>query len=77
VKPRQTDHPFFKPLWIRLLIIAAAAGWGIFEFIGGSAGWGVLFLGFAAYSAWGFFVTFNPDPPKPEIAEPPAREGDR
>jgi len=56
-----TDHPFFRPLWIRILLVAVCAGWGILEFVTGSPFWGVLFLGLGAYAAWGFFMDFNPD----------------
>ena len=57
----ETDHPFFKPLWIRILVVAFAACWGIFEFASGSAFWGVLFLGMAGIAFWGFFIDFDPD----------------
>ena len=56
-----TDHPAFRPLWVRVAIVAVAAAWGLFEFATGSPFWGVLFLGVAAYAAWGFFVDFNRD----------------
>jgi hypothetical protein len=56
-----TDHPFFRPLWVRILIVAVCAGWGILEFATASAFWGTLFLGLGAYAAWGFFFDFDPD----------------
>ena len=55
-----TDHPMFRPLWVRLLIVALCLGWAAFEFIDGSAFWGVLFGALGVYAAWGFFVTFAP-----------------
>lgn len=61
MKLLETNHPFFKPLWIRILVVAIAAAWGVFEFASGSAFWGTLFLGIAAYAAWGFFIAFDPD----------------
>ena len=30
-------------------------------FASGSAFWGTLFVGIAAYAAWGFFIAFDPD----------------
>lgn len=63
MKLLDTNHPFFKPLWIRLLVVAVAAGWSFFEFATGSPFWGVVFLGFAGISVWGFFFDFNPDEP--------------
>jgi hypothetical protein len=74
VKFLDTDHPFFKPLWIRVLIVLLTGGWAIFEFLGGSPFWGVIFLGFCALSVWGFFVDFNPrDTAEP--VKPAPREG--
>ena len=55
-----TDHPMFRPLWVRILIVAICVGWAIFEFTTGSGFWGVLFLALGAYAAWGFFVAFDP-----------------
>ena len=61
MKLLDTDHPFFRPLWIRVAVVAVAAGWGGFELWTGSPWWGALFLAFAALSAWGFFVDFDPE----------------
>lgn len=56
-----TNHPFFRPLWIRIIVVALATGWGIFEFTTGSVFWGIISFGFAGLAFWGFFVDFNPD----------------
>jgi hypothetical protein len=56
-----TGHPMFRPLWVRVLIVALCTGWAVLEFATGSPFWGVLFLGLGTYAAWGFFVTFDPD----------------
>ena len=61
MKLLDTDHPFFRPLWIRIAVVAVAAGWGGFELWTGSFWWGAVFLAFAALSAWGFFVDFDPE----------------
>ena len=61
MKLLDTDHPFFKPLWIRIVVVAVAAGWALFEFSSGSAVWGGIFLVFAVLSAYGFFLNFHPD----------------
>jgi len=66
-----TSHPMFRPLWVRILIVALCVGWGLGEFLlgAGSPFWGVLFLALGAYAAWAFFVDFRPegpdDPPQP------------
>jgi hypothetical protein len=55
-----TDHPMFRPLWVRVLIVALCLGWAAFEFVDGSPFWGVLFGGLGVYAAWGFFVAARP-----------------
>ncbi len=54
------DHPFFIPLWRRVLIVAACLGWAAFEFIGtGSPLWGMLFGAIGVYAGWHFFFNFH------------------
>ena len=50
-----TGHPMFRPLWVRVLVVAFAAGWAVLEFVRGAPGWGLIFAAFAAYGAWAFF----------------------
>lgn len=63
-----TRNEFFRPLWIRLLVMLAAAGWAVLEFTNGETFWGLAFGAFAAMSAYGFF--FDPQrasaKPKPD-----------
>jgi hypothetical protein len=54
-----TDHPMFRPLWVRVLIVAICLGWAAFEFATASALWGSLFLALGAYAAWSFFAASN------------------
>jgi hypothetical protein len=72
-----TNHPFFKPLWIRVAVFAVAAGWGLFEFYIGSTVWGMLFIAFAGVSFYGFFIDFNPrEPDQPGAATSAAEKID-
>ena len=52
--------PFFKPLWIRVLVTVICLGWAGFEFLSGSTFWGMIFGGLGAYAAYQFFVVWNP-----------------
>ena len=64
---RDNEHPFFRPLWRRILIVAVCVAWSIFEFVNGATFWGVIALGFAAYGVWQFFLNYRPpaeEPPK-------------
>lgn len=54
------DHPFFRPLWIRIALVSACLGWAAFEFLAASPFWGMLFGALGLYAAWRFFVTFEP-----------------
>jgi len=56
-----TDHPMFRPLWVRVLIVAICAGWAVLELVTGSGTWAAIFFGLGAYAAWGFFIDFDPD----------------
>lgn len=67
-----TRNEFFRPLWIRLLVMLAAAGWAVFEFTNGETFWGLAFGGFAAMSAYGFFFD-----PQRASAKPKPDETDR
>jgi hypothetical protein len=50
-----TDHPMFRPLWVRILVVGFAGGWAVFEFVAGSPGWGLVFAALAGYAAWRFY----------------------
>lgn len=52
-------HPFFIPLWRRILTVALCLGWGLLEFSSGNPGWGTLFGGIGLIAAWGFFIGFD------------------
>lgn len=62
------DHPFFRPLWRRIAIVAACATWGGFEILMASVGWGIFFLGVAGLCFWGFFIRFKPLEPDSETS---------
>lgn len=57
------NDPFFRPLWLRVAIVAVAGGWGIFEFATGAPFWGVLFCGAAVAAFHGLFIAFDPREP--------------
>jgi hypothetical protein len=52
------QHPFYRPLWRRVAIVALCLGWGVYEFVSGSPFWGVLFVALGLFCAWQFFVAF-------------------
>ncbi len=50
------DHDWFRPLWVRLAIVALAAGWAAFEFSMGETVWAGIFGAIALYALWSFFL---------------------
>jgi hypothetical protein len=66
------QHPFFVPLYRRVILVVLCLGWATFEFIAGSVGWGILFGALGLYCGYQFFVVFDPTPPK----EPTPPDGD-
>jgi uncharacterized membrane protein len=55
------QSPIFRPLWLRVLIVAACLGWAVVELTGGSGFWSVIFGASGIYLAYQFFVVFDPD----------------
>jgi hypothetical protein len=50
-------HPFLRPLWRRILILALCIGWIGFEIVwGGDQFWLILACGATAYAIWDFFL---------------------
>ena len=49
---------------VSLLIVLACLGWAVVELATGGVVWAFLFGAIGLYSAYGFFVTFNPRPPE-------------
>jgi hypothetical protein len=64
------DHPFYRPLWRRVLIVAFCAVWTGVEFYNGASTWGFIFLAVGAYAACSLLIFFNPKD-KAEVAAAP------
>lgn len=50
------EHPFFDPLWIRIVVFGLCMGWGLFELILGAPFWAILFWGLGVWCGHSFFV---------------------
>ena len=53
-------HPFFRPAWRRVLVVAITAGWAVMEFLLGNTVWAAAFGAIAAYCGYEFFIRFDP-----------------
>jgi hypothetical protein len=58
------NHPFFIPLWRRVLITAICLGWAIFEIVMGSPFWAILFGALGLYAGYVWFFDFRPRDPE-------------
>ncbi|MGF6256247.1 hypothetical protein [Ensifer sp. LBL] len=54
------DHPFYRPLWIRLLIVGFCGVWTVVEFLGEQTMWGMIFLAVTAYASAALLVFYKP-----------------
>lgn len=64
------QHPFFRPLWRRIAVVAICVAWSIFEFASGAPYWGMIVAGFAVYAIWQFFYLYKePVPEAPEAGD--------
>jgi len=54
-------HPFFIPLWRRVLTVAVAASWTLIELLSGASGWALLAAAMTAWAIWGLFIAWDPE----------------
>jgi hypothetical protein len=71
---RDAEHPFFRPLWRRIVLVVFCAGWAVFEFWTGAPFWGTLAAGMAAYAAWMFLLNYTPPPGEGKSVPPADKE---
>jgi hypothetical protein len=57
---RDADHPFFRPLWRRIAIVAVCAAWTTFEFATQQPFWGTIAAGMTAYAVWTYLWIYKP-----------------
>ena len=54
------NDPFFKPLWLRVVLVGSTFVWAGIELVTGSILWTMLFAALGAYAFYGLFVAFAP-----------------
>ena len=50
------NHPWFRPLWRRLMISGLCVAWAVAEALYGQPPWDWIVIALAVYAVWGFFV---------------------
>jgi len=68
------QHPAYRPLWVRILIVAVCFGWALVEIITGDPFWAVLSGGAGVYAVYMLFWTYKPQ--SAETATPPSTDDD-
>ena len=59
---KEQQHPFYKPLWRRVVIVLVIAVWFGFElYMGGGGLWLALAAGSLGYAVYTFFLTWPKD----------------
>lgn len=59
------QHPFFRPLWRRVAVVAVCLGWAGVELAAGEVFWAILFGAAGVYCAYQFFLVFDPPEDRP------------
>ncbi len=58
------NHPFYRPLWLRLALTGFFAGWTLLElFVIGSSFFGAISAALAIYFAWVLLITWKEPAP--------------
>ena len=65
-----SSHPFFRPLWRRIAVLAVCFGWSAFEWANGETFWCILTLGMGAYGIWVLIINYDAGPSDNEPAPP-------
>ena len=52
-------HPFFKPLWRRVLSVLLPGVWAAVEYYNGATGWAILFFAASAYAAYELLFMYD------------------
>lgn len=66
------SHAFYRPLWVRILIVASLIAWFGLELMIGASFWLVIVGALAVYCTWMLILRF----PEPKPAEPVVSEKD-
>ncbi|KRB50726.1 hypothetical protein ASE04_12410 [Rhizobium sp. Root708] len=72
------QHPAYRPLWARILIVAVCLGWAVVEIVTGDPFWAVLAGGAGVYAAYMLLWSYKPPAETPDAPpqESPAAEKD-
>lgn len=58
--PFDVRHPLFRPLWRRVVFVAAILSWTVYEAANANYVWAAVFGAAGLYLLWAFFLVFDP-----------------
>ena len=61
------NHPFYRPLWIRIAIVVFCFGWAVVELVGRQPFWAIISGALGVYSAYRLLFAFHPKPAEPDV----------
>jgi hypothetical protein len=65
------DHPWFRPLWRRVLVVAICFAVALWDLSNGEFVWALIFGGLGGYAVYIFFIAWNRDAPAGETPKKP------
>jgi hypothetical protein len=65
------NHPFYRPLWRRVVIVGICLGWAAIEGLTSEPVWALMVGGLGIYAGWMLLLNYNPQVPEaaPDVAE--------
>ncbi|MEF2550304.1 DUF3329 domain-containing protein [Aurantimonas sp. A2-1-M11] len=61
---KEAAHPFYRPLWVRVCLVASLVAWSALEWFHAASFWGIVTAAAAVWAIWTFFVTYDPNAAK-------------
>ncbi|WP_206456032.1 DUF3329 domain-containing protein [Aurantimonas marina] len=61
MRRREAEHPFYRPLWIRVCLTGVLLVWTALEWANGEPFWGIMTSAAAVWAIWSFFLAYDPD----------------
>lgn len=71
------QHEFYRPLRVRIAVVAVCAAWFLFELYLGPSFWLVIIGALTVYTAWVLIVRFEPAAEAPVSPVGPSEDGAR
>lgn len=57
---KDSEHPFFRPLWRRIALVAVCLVWAGVEIVAGETMWALIAGGATCYAFWQFVLRYSP-----------------